>query len=128
MKLQSLTAVALTAMFSTAVWAQPGTGGPDNGPPGNGPAGNRAAIGELGKLLFFDKLLSGNQNISCATCHHPFAALGDGLSLPVGAGGTGLGVTRETAGRPGQAIVERVPRNAPHIFAIGDDEFTDMFF
>jgi cytochrome c peroxidase len=28
---------------------------------------------ELGKQLFFDKVLSGNLNISCATCHHPFA-------------------------------------------------------
>ena len=26
---------------------------------------------ELGRLLFFDKILSGNKNISCATCHHP---------------------------------------------------------
>lgn len=42
-------------------------------------------VQELGKRLFFDKILSGNQNISCATCHHPMAALGDGLSLPVGA-------------------------------------------
>ena len=26
---------------------------------------------ELGRLLFFDKILSGNDNVSCATCHHP---------------------------------------------------------
>ena len=26
---------------------------------------------ELGRMLFFDKILSGNQTISCATCHHP---------------------------------------------------------
>ena len=26
---------------------------------------------ELGRMLFFDKVLSGNRNISCATCHHP---------------------------------------------------------
>jgi len=26
---------------------------------------------ELGKLLFFDKRLSGDDSISCATCHHP---------------------------------------------------------
>ncbi|MBN2702120.1 MAG: cytochrome-c peroxidase, partial [Methylothermaceae bacterium] len=39
---------------------------------------------ELGKLLFFDKLLSGNRNISCATCHHPMTWTGDGLALSVG--------------------------------------------
>ena len=40
---------------------------------------------ELGKLLYFDKILSGNQNISCATCHHPKFATTDALSLPLGA-------------------------------------------
>ncbi len=84
-------------------------------------------VNKLGKLLFFDKILSGNKNISCATCHHPMAALGDGLSLPVGAGGTGLGLTRETTSKDGQAIVDRVPRNAPHIFVLGNTEFTDLF-
>ncbi len=32
---------------------------------------------QLGKLLFFDKILSGNKNISCASCHHPLAGTGD---------------------------------------------------
>ena len=50
----------------------------------------------LGKSLFFDKLLSGNQNISCASCHHTLTDTGDGLSLPVGEGGLGLGITRDT--------------------------------
>lgn len=81
---------------------------------------------ELGKLLFFDKILSGNMNISCATCHHPLAATGDGLSLPIGEGGLGLGVTRDT-GSGGDAVHERVPRNAPHVFAIGALEFDTMF-
>ena len=70
---------------------------------------------ELGKLLFFDKILSGNQNISCATCHHPLADTGDGLSLPIGEGGQGLGVTRNT-GTDNNAVMERVPRNSPHYF------------
>ncbi|MEO0358053.1 MAG: cytochrome c peroxidase, partial [Pseudomonadota bacterium] len=25
---------------------------------------------KIGQLLFYDKVLSGNQNISCGTCHH----------------------------------------------------------
>ncbi|MBT7222342.1 MAG: methylamine utilization protein MauG, partial [Marinovum sp.] len=24
----------------------------------------------IGQLLFYDKILSGNRNISCGTCHH----------------------------------------------------------
>ncbi|MDH3254503.1 MAG: cytochrome-c peroxidase [Acidobacteriota bacterium] len=81
---------------------------------------------ELGRLLFFDKLLSGNMNTSCATCHHPLADTGDGLSLPVGEGGRGLGVTRDT-GRGRNQIHERVPRNAPPIFNLGAKQFRRMF-
>ncbi|MBT8146618.1 MAG: cytochrome-c peroxidase [Gammaproteobacteria bacterium] len=82
---------------------------------------------ELGRLLFFDKILSGNENISCASCHHPFAATGDGLSLPVGTGGTGFGVARETSGQLGQQVFERVPRNAPALFNLGADDFSVLF-
>lgn len=80
----------------------------------------------LGKALFFDKLLSGNQNTSCATCHHALADTGDGLSLPVGEGGRGLGVTRDT-GSGEDAVVERVPRNAPPVFNLGANSFSVMF-
>ncbi|MDG1891474.1 MAG: cytochrome c peroxidase [Verrucomicrobiota bacterium] len=81
---------------------------------------------ELGRLLFFDKILSGNQNISCATCHHPGAGSGDQLSLPVGEGGRGLGPHRDT-GVGMDAVHERVPRNAPDIFNRGAKEFVKMF-
>jgi len=81
---------------------------------------------QLGRLLFFDKILSGNLNISCATCHHALTGSGDGLSLPVGEGGQGLGVTRNT-GSGSNEIHERVPRNAPPVFNLGAREFTTMF-
>jgi len=81
---------------------------------------------ELGKQLFFDKILSGNLNISCATCHHPFAGTGDGLSLSVGEGARGTGVARDT-GTGLDAVHERVPRNAPAIFNLGALEFTTLF-
>jgi cytochrome c peroxidase len=81
---------------------------------------------ELGHLLFFDKILSGNQNISCATCHHPLAATGDGLSLAVGEGARGLGVTRDT-GSGEHTIGERVPRNSPPLFTLGLDDVTHLF-
>ena len=81
---------------------------------------------QLGKFLFYDKILSGNKNTSCASCHHPLAGTGDGLALPVGEGGKGLGVTRDT-GTGNDAIHERVPRNAPHVFNLGAKEFVTMF-
>lgn len=81
---------------------------------------------ELGRNLFFDKILSGNLNISCASCHHSLAGTGDGLSLPVGEGGNGLGVTRDT-GTGGDSVHERVPRNAPPVFNLGAREFVRMF-
>ncbi len=81
---------------------------------------------QLGKFLFFDKILSGNQNISCATCHHPLAGTGDGLSLSVGEGGLGLGMTRMT-GAEDERIHERVPRNAPPLFNLGAREFKRIF-
>ena len=81
---------------------------------------------ELGKQLFFDKVLSGSFNIACATCHHPFAGTSDGLSLPVGEGANGTGVTRDT-GVGYDAVQERVPRNSPALFNLGAREFTTLF-
>lgn len=81
---------------------------------------------ELGKLLFWDKILSGNQNIACASCHHALAATGDGLSLPVGEGGIGLGIARDT-GSSIDAVHERVPRNAPPLWNLGAREMVFMF-
>ena len=81
---------------------------------------------ELGKQLFFDKVLSGSFNIACATCHHPFAGTSDGLSLPVGEGANGTGITRDT-GVGFDAIHERVPRNSPALFNLGAREFDVLF-
>jgi cytochrome c peroxidase len=80
----------------------------------------------LGHLLFFDKELSGNRNISCATCHHPFSGMADGLTLPVGEGGGGLSTGRNT-GLDADSVHERVPRNAPATFGLGAHEHTVLF-
>lgn len=45
---------------------------------------------ELGKKLFFDPRLSGDNKMSCATCHIPEKAYGDGLALSPGAEGKPL--------------------------------------
>jgi parallel beta-helix repeat protein len=45
---------------------------------------------ELGRLLFFDPILSGDNQMSCATCHHPDLGFADGKTHPVGVGGQEL--------------------------------------
>ena len=72
------------------------------------------ALVDLGQALMFDKILSGNRDVACATCHHPSTHEGDGLSLSVGTGGTGLGPSR-TLG-PGRQFVRR---NAPSLLNDG---------
>jgi cytochrome c peroxidase len=52
------------------------------------------ALAALGRVLFFDKVLSGNRDISCATCHEPAAALTDRRSLPIGTGAVTHGSDR----------------------------------
>jgi cytochrome c peroxidase len=73
-----------------------------------------AALVDLGQALFFDKELSGNRDVSCATCHDPLSQMTDGLTLAVGTGGSGLGPNRTLgAGR------HFVPRNAPSLLNQG---------
>lgn len=43
---------------------------------------------ELGKILFFDRRLSGNGFVACSTCHLPNAGWGDGNALSLGYPGT----------------------------------------
>jgi len=76
------------------------------------------AMVELGRSLFFDKILSGNRDVSCATCHDPAASAGDALSLPIGTGGTGIG-----AGRTLGAGRQFIPRNAPSLLNQGLGQF-----
>ena len=42
---------------------------------------------ELGRLLFFDRRLSGDRQSSCATCHRPDKGFADGLPTAIGFGG-----------------------------------------
>ena len=45
---------------------------------------------DLGRLLFFDPLLSGDGTVSCATCHQPDKGFGDGLPRSIGVDGSEL--------------------------------------
>lgn len=49
---------------------------------------------ELGRALFWDPVLSGGRDVSCASCHHPDTGYADGLDLAIGENGQGLGAAR----------------------------------
>ena len=61
----------------------------------------------LGKLLFWDPILSGNKDVACVTCHHPNSGYAELLDLSLGVGGEGLSQTRKNG------IL--IQRNAPTI-------------
>jgi cytochrome c peroxidase len=88
--------------------------------PGPQPAAAQVA---LGQALMFDKELSGNRDISCATCHHPLMHTGDGLSVSFGTGGRGLGPARVRG--EGRNLI---PRNAPEVFNRGVPQWRTMFW
>ncbi len=92
----------------------------------------------LGRDLFFDPILSGDQNISCGTCHHPAFAMTDGRALPIGAGGHGLGASRvfrehiSVAPSSDESLLNPfidvfIPRNSPTILnsALLNSQFWD---
>ncbi|HTN05409.1 cytochrome c peroxidase [Agriterribacter sp.] len=62
----------------------------------NAPADNPVteAKVELGRLLFYDPILSGNKDVSCASCHHPEFGYAESLELPIGVNGRGFGSER----------------------------------
>lgn len=64
-------------------------------PGGKSPSESEIA---LGKVLFFDTRLSGNDSISCATCHQPEKGFGDGQKF--------------SKGVPGKPL----KRHTPHLF------------
>ena len=70
----------------------------------------RPELSLLGRALAFDKVLSGNRDISCMTCHLTRTGTADGRSIAIGQGGIGLGTGRvHPQGR-------FIHRNAPSLF------------
>lgn len=98
--------------------------GPLPSPDAKFPAPDMADV-QLGRLLFYDPILSGNRAVSCATCHHPKFGTSDGVSLGIGDGGIDLGPKRR--GNTENPPEQRIPRNAPALFNLGAAEFTSFF-
>ena len=84
------------------------TGASTSPPPGNPEE-------ELGRLLFWDPVLSGPMDVSCATCHHPDFAYADGRALSLGPGAVGLGPDRVdlTGG-----VIPVAQRNSPTLLNV----------
>jgi cytochrome c peroxidase len=90
---------------------------------------------ELGEALFYDKILSGNMDVSCSTCHHPRLGTTDSLTMNRGIRGVGIGPARVGAvvgGRTtqplwnlhelttGLAVDHKVPLdNTGHVIPLG---------
>jgi len=91
-------------------------------PPTSPPAPSPELV-KLGEALFWDPELSGNRDVSCATCHHPDFGTGDDLSVSIGTNGFGLGNLRNFG-----TARELVPRNAQPIFNLGYKEWTTLFW
>jgi len=89
-------------------------------PPDNLPSRERVA---LGRLLFFDPILSGEKDISCGHCHHPALAWGDGRARAIGVSGTVPGIGPAGVG-PDRVLLDpenhlETPRNTPSCMNAG---------
>jgi len=60
--------------------------------PANNPSTSEKVY--LGRLLFFDPILSGNKDVACATCHHPSNGYAEFRDLSIGVNGKGFGSKR----------------------------------
>ena len=65
------------------------------------------SLEQLGRLLFWDPLLSGAKDTACATCHHPDWAYADGRALSLGTGSVGLGPARVDVSNGQVPLVKR---------------------
>ena len=86
-------------------------------PPPKAPGDNPTTPAKvaLGRLLFWDPLLSGPQDVACASCHHPQNGYAEDRDLALGVTGIGLGSSRRQA--PGSSI-PIVKRNSPTVLNI----------
>lgn len=76
----------------------------------------------LGQALFFDPILSTNNDISCATCHLVRLGTSDGIDKSIGSGGEGIG-----KGRKEGNIEKRHHRNSLSLWNKDNKTVTSMF-
>jgi cytochrome c peroxidase len=69
-------------------------------------------VADLGRLLFYDPVLSSDGETACATCHSELWGMSDGLAVSIGVGGGRLT-------GPGRKDGARMTRNAPTLWNVG---------
>ena len=71
-------------------------------PPFDFPAGNPYSVAkaELGRLLYFDRRLSADGSVACATCHDPKFAFTDGAAVSTG-------IKSQKGGRSAPTVINR---------------------
>lgn len=82
---------------------------------------NQAKV-ELGRLLFWDPILSGDSDVACATCHHPDFGYAENLDISVGVGGVGLGSLRHFSEKTSIPFVARNSQSILNTAFNGIDE------
>jgi cytochrome c peroxidase len=88
-------------------------------PPDNPLSADKAA---LGKLLFWDPILSGNKDVACASCHHPRFGYAENRDLSIGVSGIGLGEDRRFASPTSIPFVKRNSQTLLNVAFNGVDE------
>ncbi|MGI9357171.1 MAG: cytochrome-c peroxidase, partial [Rhizobiaceae bacterium] len=79
---------------------------------------------KLGRLLFYDRILSGTFRVSCATCHNHDRASSNGVRLD------GKEEERDDLAVNGEPVYEPFKpsaKHAPTLFNLGAKQFTRMF-
>ena len=79
---------------------------------------------KLGRALFFDRILSGNHDVACATCHLASRGLSDGRPISLGVRGTKLGPARHYTLAP----KEIHPRNSQDLWNRDHNDVSSMFW
>jgi cytochrome c peroxidase len=77
---------------------------------------------ELGRLLFWDPILSGHKDVACASCHHPDFSYAENLDISIGAHGVGLGARRRFDTLAAQPFVKRNSQTVLNTAFNGIDE------
>ncbi len=100
---------------------------PEDLPPPQVPADNpmHAAKVELGRWLFYDKRLSGNETMSCATCHVQGLAFTDGKPRSIGS--TGEIHPRSSMSLVNVAYASRLDWANPLMDRLEDQALTPLF-
>jgi len=88
-------------------------------PPDNPSTPARVA---LGRVLFWDPILSGNRDVACGTCHHPRFGYAENRDLSIGVSGTGLGERRRFEAGSAIPFVKRNSQTILNVAFNGIDE------